>query len=318
MTMTKSSEQLEPFCLKVQFAERVWGSLNLEPWYSHRTTELVGEVWLTGETCVVESGPHAGKLLAQMEEEFHAALLGEGLKHFPLLVKMLFPQEKLSVQVHPDAEYAAMLGGDARPKTECWYVLKAEPGASLSLGLKPGTTEDMVRDALGKEALQGLLQDVPVAAGDMVYVEAGTIHVIGSGMVILEVQQPSDTTFRLYDYGRERELHLEEGMKVVRLENGSGKIAPRKNERCTELIKAPYFAVSRCDVAAGESHTVRSGQKPECVVGLAGLGVVVCGETRLELPVGQAVVVPACCEGYSVEGPCSFVRCGLPTSNFYL
>ena len=311
--MTTSGRQgLEPFRLGIYFSERVWGRLSLEPWYSNSFAKPVGEAWLTGEMCVVETGPHERKCLAEMEHEFRDLLLGDGLDRFPLLVKMLFPEEKLSVQVHPNDADAAILGGSARGKTECWYVLEAEPGATLSLGLKPGTTTAMVREALGKEAFEGLLHQEPVVAGDMVYVEAGTVHAIGHGLVLLEVQQASDTTYRLYDYGRPRELHLEEGMKVIKIENGSGKIAARKTEGCTELIDVQYFAVSRCDVAAGESHSVRGVRGPECVAGLAGKGVVVHGETRVDLPAGQAVVIPACCAEYSVEGECSFMRCRVP------
>src|SRR5947209_640504 len=137
--LTSHRKRLEPFVLGVRFSERPWGRMTLAPWYSTPFTKPVGEAWLTGELCVVESGPYAGFLLRQMEKKFRKALLGEGRTHFPLLVKLLFPQDKLSVQVHPDDAHAAALGGSARGKTECWYVLEAAPGASLSLGLKPET-----------------------------------------------------------------------------------------------------------------------------------------------------------------------------------
>jgi mannose-6-phosphate isomerase len=310
--MTSKEPQLEPFRLAVRFVERVWGSLDLSPWYSHSSAKPVGEAWLTGETCIVETGPHAGKLLAQMEEEFHAPLLGDLHDRFPLLLKFLFPQDKLSVQVHPDDELAAELGDGARAKTECWYILAAEPGTTVSLGLTPGTTDEMVREALGNKALEELLHNEPVEAGDMVYVEAGTVHAIGAGVVILEVQQPSDTTFRLYDYGRDRELHLEDGMRVLKIDTDAGKIVPEIKELCTELIHVKHFALTRCDATAGESYSFRTDGTPECVVALAGSGVVGHGKSRVDLPVGQAVVIPACCQGYSVEGECSFVRCRVP------
>jgi len=303
--------KLEPFRLGIFFSERVWGRLDLAPWYKHPVTQAVGEAWLTGEQCKVETEPSAGKSLAEMQKDFGADLLGD-LDEFPLLVKILFPEDKLSVQVHPDDAQAAKLGGTARGKTECWYVLEAAPGASLSLGVKPGTTREMVREALGKESFEALLHEEPVQAGDMIFVEAGTIHAIGPGLVILEVQQMSDSTFRLYDYGRPRELHLEEGMKAVKIANGSGKISPRRGHPCSELIHVKYFAVDRCGVAAGESQSVRGEGRPECVVGLSGNGVVVHGETRIDLPVGYAIVIPACCGEYRVEGECGFVRARVP------
>ena len=128
--------------------------------------------------------------------------------------------------------------------------------------------------------------------------------------VILEVQQTSDTTYRLYDHGRPRELHLEDGMKVIKIENGSGKVAAREVGGCTELIAAKYFVVERCE---GGGRSMQGAGLPECVVGLEGACVVVRGKTRVELPVGQAVVIPACCGEYSVEGDGSFVRARVPS-----
>jgi mannose-6-phosphate isomerase len=310
--MTISRDTLAPFRLGVYFSERVWGRHSLAPWFSNKFETPVGEAWLTGEQCVVETGPHAGKSLAQMEHEFGAALLGEGLDEFPLLVKMLFPEDKLSVQVHPDDALAAAIGGEARGKTECWYVLEAEPGATLSLGLKPGTTTEMVRDALGSEAFEALLHEEPVAEGDLIFVEAGTVHAIGPGLVLLEVQQMSDTTYRLYDYGRPRELHLEDGMKVIKIENNSRKVTATRGVPCTTLIATKFFVVERWDISDGDSSSVESRGTPNILAGLRGRGMVVYGDTRIELPAGQAVVVPACCDNFVVEGECSFVRSSLP------
>lgn len=307
-----SSAELQPFRLGVQFSERVWGKMSLAPWYTHTGSAPIGEAWLTGEACPVETGPHAGKVLGQMEEEFGATLAGAGRTHFPLLVKLLFPQEKLSVQVHPNDEDAAALGNGAQAKTECWYALEADPGATVALGLKPGTTTAMVEEALGNPKFEDLLEHVPVSTGDMVYVEAGTVHAIGGGVVLLEVQQTSDTTYRLYDYGRPRELHLKDGMKVIRLENASGKIAPRAINHGEELIAVKHFVVDRYDLGAGHALDVIDAEGPESLIGLSGSGTVVAGDTRIELLAGQAVVVPASCKAYSVLGPCAFVRTRVP------
>ncbi len=307
-----TTEGLRPFRLRVDFVERVWGKLDLAPWYSERFDQPVGEAWLTGETCVVETGPHAGRSLAQMQDEFGEQLHGKGQIGFPLLVKTLFPQEKLSVQVHPNDEDAAALGGEVRAKTECWYVLEADAGASVSLGLKAGTTEAQVREALGNESFEALLHREPVVSGDMVYVEAGTVHAIGGGVVILEVQQTSDTTYRLYDYGRPRELHLEDGMKVIQLQTAAGKITPRLLPHGTELIHVEHFSVDRLDVPAGASWNIGVSGTPQCVVALQNGGAVVFGGEKVALHKGQAIVIPAVCESYAVEGECTVVRCGLP------
>src|ERR1700756_775135 len=139
-----------PFRLKPWFSERVWGKRDLRPWYADTgTTELVGEAWLTGPQCVVETGPFAGRTLASVAAEMG----GE----FPLLVKLLFPAEKLSVQVHPDDRWAQALG-EVRGKTECWYVLEAEPGAAVALGLKPGVDASALEASFADGTMEELLE----------------------------------------------------------------------------------------------------------------------------------------------------------------
>src|ERR1700679_1865776 len=149
----------------------------LRPWYSDTgTSELVGEAWLTGPQCVVETGLLAGRTLASIAAE----LGGE----FPLLVKLLFPNEKLSVQVHPDDAQAHALG-ETRGKTECWYVLEAEPGAYVSLGLKKGVTVADVAASVADGTMESLIKRIPVAVGEMLFVDAGTVQAIGPGVGVL-------------------------------------------------------------------------------------------------------------------------------------
>lgn len=303
---------LEPFRLGVQFSDRVWGRASLAPWYTHTAAGPIGEAWLTGEMCPVETGPHAGKLLGHMEEEFGADLVGAGREHFPLLIKLLFPQEKLSVQVHPNDADAASLGNGAQAKTECWYALEADPGATVALGLRPGTTRQQVDSALGNAAFEDLLEYVPVSTGDMIYVEAGTVHAINGGVTLLEVQQTSDTTYRLYDYGRPRELHLEDGRKVIRIQTSAGKVAPRPIDHGAELISVPHFTVQRIELHAGDHFYLDPTEGPESIICLSGTGELLCGETRLPLAVGEAIVVPACQPEYSIEGECIFIRTFVP------
>ena len=212
LTVTKESDVTGPFRLEPTFAERIWGKHDLRPWYSELgTTEKVGEAWLTGPSCVIATGELKGRTLKDVAADF------------PLLVKILFPADKLSVQVHPDDEQAQALGMP-RGKTECWYVLEAEPGATVACGLKPRVKVEDMRVAIEQGRLEELMQMVPVKVGEMVFVDAGTVHAIGPGVTLLEVQQTSDTTYRLYDYGRPRELHLEQGLKVVKTTTQAGKV----------------------------------------------------------------------------------------------
>jgi mannose-6-phosphate isomerase len=294
-----------PFGLKPWFSERVWGKTDLKPWFAETgTKELVGEAWLTGPQCVVENGPFAGQTLASVGEK----LDGE----FPLLVKILFPADKLSVQVHPDDAEAKALG-ETRGKTECWYVLEAEPGATVALGLKPGVGAKEVAASVDNGTMELLLEHVPVSVGDMLFVDAGTVHAIGPGVVLLETQQTSDVTYRLYDYGRPRELHLEKGLQVMKAHTAAGKIAPRVMDGFTRLIEQKYFVVDRFDVAsAGTVAVAFTG--PGCLVGLMGRGVVMTAAGEVELRPGKTVVVTESGANVTVEtdSGVSFARCVAP------
>ena len=158
---------------------------------------------------------------------------------FPLLLKFLFPHDKLSVQVHPDDD-RAKLDGFPSGKTECWWVAHAQPGAEIALGMKPGVTRSQLEQAIHDQRAEDLLNWVRVFAGDMIYVAGGTVHTLGPGSVIVETQQQSDTTYRLYDYGRPRELHLEDGLAAVNERVASGKvIRPAPKQKRFPLIIGP-------------------------------------------------------------------------------
>src|SRR5271157_3658185 len=211
---------LYPLLMLPGFDPRPWGTHDLSPIYpNHRFEEKIGEAWLTGDDCKVANGPLTGKTLSQLSEEYQSELVGEAARdarRFPLLLKFLFPHEKLSVQVHPDDEQARRVGQPCG-KTECWYALAAKPGAQVALGLKPGTTLADFEQAIRDKRAEELLNWVDVHQGDMLYVTAGTMHTIGGGMILVETQQTSDITYRLYDYGRPRELHIAEGLAATKL-----------------------------------------------------------------------------------------------------
>lgn len=300
------SKVLAPFRLRPWFSERVWGKSDLRPWYeSTGTSELVGEAWLTGPECIVETGVFSGWTLAAVSSEIG----GE----FPLLVKILFPNEKLSVQVHPD-DAQALAAGQTRGKTECWYVLEAEPGATVALGLKPGIGAPEVAASVADGSMEDLLKQVPVSVGDMLFVDAGTVHAIGPGVVLLETQQTSDITYRLYDYGRPRELHLEEGLAVIRAKTEAGKVAPRPMDGFVRLIEQKYFTVDRFDLSSGEINVSSNG--PACLVGLSGNGSVKNSNGPIELNPGQAIILPSGSGEVTVQASAnlSFMRCAAPKS----
>jgi mannose-6-phosphate isomerase len=216
---------LYPLLMLPGFDPRPWGTHDLSPIYPNRQfAEKIGEAWLTGDDCKVANGPLAGQTLAQVSEKYQRELVGDAARdarRFPLLLKFLFPHEKLSVQVHPDDEQARRVN-QPWGKTECWYVAHAKPGAQIGLGLKSGVTVAELEQAIEEKHAEELLNWLNVYAGDMIYVSGGTVHTLGPGSVIVETQQQSDTTYRLYDYGRPRELHLKEGLAAVKLNVASG------------------------------------------------------------------------------------------------
>ncbi len=299
---------LAPFRLAPFFSPRPWGTRDLSPWYDYRPAEPVGEAWLTGPRCLVETGEHQGRTLAELAAAEPDALLGSPRREddYPLLLKFLFPHDKLSVQVHPD-DAMAQQTGEPRGKTECWYVLQAEPGATVALGLKPGSTLDAMRRAILDHTLEAMVEQVPVAAGDMIFVDAGTVHAIGPGVVLLETQQSSDITYRLYDYGRPRELHVDRGLAATRLHTAAGKVAPRQQGSRLRLIEQQYFTVDRIPLApaapyASETDPGANPGLPHTLIALEGAAVVHAdGCEPVDLLPGRSVIVPACVRLYSLE-----------------
>jgi mannose-6-phosphate isomerase len=246
-------EMMAPFRLAPFFRTRPWGFQDLEPWYDYKTAgEPIGEVWLTGEMCVADTGPLKGTSLADITKQHRDPLVGSGVvgTDFPLLIKLLFPKDKLSVQVHPD-DALAQRYGEPRGKTECWYALDAQPGAAVALGIRPGFTVEQVKAAVHDASLESLLEMVPVEKGDMLFVDAGTVHAMGPGVVILETQQTSDLTYRMYDYGSARELHLEKSFAAMRLKTRAGKVPPRPVDGHCVLIDERYFRIERWPLGAG-------------------------------------------------------------------
>jgi mannose-6-phosphate isomerase len=309
---------LTPFRLRPWFRPMVWGVRDLAPWYDYKITDQpIGEVWLSGNDCVVDSGPLTGKTLDAVFHERREELLGTGDQHqerFPLLMKVLFPREKLSVQVHP-GDAMAREKGEPHGKTECWYVLEADPGATVALGLRAGTTLPEVKAAIEDHTLENLLQAVPVKKDDMVFVDAGTVHAIFPGVVMLETQQNSDMTYRLYDYGRPRELHLKDGMQAIRLQTQAGPVAPTiekiRGSHSVDggreiLIQSQYFRVDRTRLASAnitEDFSLPPGKTSSAVQLIfvaAGAGQLQSkGQEPLQLHRGELAVVPACAPDWS-------------------
>jgi mannose-6-phosphate isomerase len=304
---------LYPLLLKPEFVERIWGTRDLSPLYGPAPGEApIGEVWLSGDQCQVANGVLASMSLGELCRRYGRDLVGETApetERFPLLVKFIFPRDKLSVQVHPDDQTARRAGLPCG-KTECWYVFQAEPGAKIGLGLKPGTTREEFARAIEEVRAEQLLNWIDVRAGEMIYVDAGTVHAIGPGVILLETQQNSDTTYRLYDYGRPRELHAKQGLAALKEKTRAGKVRAQStaNVSYTALVNSPWFMVSKAALRDGKLLTKQPDDAPgptsaEVLVALDGCGVVECdGVQPVTLARGEAVVVPASVRRYTLRG----------------
>ncbi len=310
--------KLVPAHLEPVFLPRIWGARSLAPLFPEQANlnQPAGEAWLTGQDCLFADGPFAGQTLATawrgMPREW-AGRQASTQSSFPILVKFIFPEDKLSIQVHPDDGYAqrheAEAGGAG--KTEMWYVLAARPGSELLVGLRPGVTRDRFERAIAEGTLEVCLERIAVEAGDAIFVPAGTVHTIGPGLVLCEIQEYSDITYRVFDYrrltpeGRPRPLHIEKALEVIRFgEQSSGKLEPIRIVRGpvteTYFIACRYFAVEKWEFA-GRIAAVTSPEHFDLLIFLAGRGRIASREATVDYASPQVWLLPAALGAYQLE-----------------
>jgi mannose-6-phosphate isomerase len=307
---------VEPALTRIEpiFSPRPWGARSLAPLFPDKTdlSEPLGEAWLTAMTSQVSTGPFAGKSLGEtwchMPGDWRGTRFARH-KEFPLLLKFLFPKDKLSIQVHPDDSYAAKYeqAAGGRGKTEMWHIVWAEPGAELLMGLKPEVTREVFQQGVARNTVEELFIHYVVHAGETYFVEAGTQHAIYPGMIVCEIQEYSDLTYRVYDYGRvdqsgkSRDLHLEKALEVTRFEGTrSGRVAPlslHSPDANRHLLAAcQYFATERWDC---DRTTPIEGDASEfqLLVFLSGRGTLHDSESSYPYGPGQSWFLPASLEG---------------------
>lgn len=317
MSVDDSARNLRPLKFEPLFVPRIWGAQSLEPLYHHNASEQpIGEVWLTGNECVCSTPPFAGQKLKEiwrtMSPEW-AGLRANKDAPFPLLVKFLFPEDKLSVQVHPDDAFArehdAAAGGTG--KTESWYVVHARAGAEVFAGLQGGATKETFRRKITDGTVEDCLNRVPVSEGDAIFIPAGTAHTIGAGSVLCEVQQHSDLTYRVFDYNRRnpdgttRELHIEKAMAVLNFgAQHGGKLRPvtthTQGAEITHFVVCRYFALERWTFA-NEMSLRTEPEHFELWVTLSGRGKITWSSDSMSYAPGDIAFIPAALAQWRIE-----------------
>jgi mannose-6-phosphate isomerase len=291
---------------------RIWGARSLAPIYPDKSNlpEPMGEAWLTGPECKIETGPLAGPLhqaWQKMPSEWRGTDFAsqQTPREFPLLVKFLFPTDQLSIQVHPDDAYARQYEPPgAVGKTEMWHVVSADPGATLLLGLVPKLDREKFQSAIKQGGLESFFERLPVSPSDTFFVPSGTPHTIGAGMILCEVQQNSDLTYRLYDFhrvdvhGNPRELHIEKAMAVIDFDHRKGgKVTPvalpsADGAKESLLVACPYFASERWDLAS-QHHANSDPTRFELLVILSGRGTIQWRGDSCSYQQGECWFIPA-------------------------
>lgn len=288
--------RLEPL-----YQERVWGGRALESSLGRTLPgqNPIGEAWEIVDRpeaqSVIKTGRHAGKNLRAVIESHTAEIMGPGWdknRPFPILVKWLDCRERLSLQVHPPAAVAGQLKGE--PKTETWYIADTQPGANLLVGLKKGVTRDQFEKALKENALEPLVHRFPVAEGDSILVRSGQIHAIDAGNLILEIQQNSDTTYRVYDWGRvgldgkPRQLHVKESLASIKWDDFEP--APVRAAPTSGVIAdCDEFRIRRVVLDPGETLAFAAHEQPRILSVVSGD---LHGPAKTHLAAGENAVLP--------------------------
>ncbi len=315
--MTTATTALYPLVFAPVYKDFIWGGDRIIRRYNRLAPlGIYAESWEISDRSegmsLVVNGPLAGRSLHALVQSYGTYLLGTAAAsgRFPLLTKILDARERLSVQVHPDDESAQKVGGE--PKTEIWYVLDADPGALVFAGLKPGTTAEHFRRALQTGAVTDLLNAIPVLAGDVVSIPGGRVHAIGAGCLMLEVQQNSDTTYRVFDWnrlghdGKPRELHVDRALEVMRWNDAVPARLPAPAGAADEGIVyerfvSPYFRLDQVTVRAPLACATGERSFHILFIEEGAVNVTASGMTVAAGP-GMTLLIPAALGVYEIAG----------------
>ena len=322
---------MQPIICKPIYKDLIWGGTRMAEKYGRVLPgESIGESWDVScrdlEMSVVDNGAWAGQTLGVLIEADRAGMLGANLAHtknFPLLVKIIDAKDNLSVQVHPGDTYAREVENLPYGKTEMWYILDAPKGAELIIGLRDGITREDFGKAVADGAVEECLGRLPIAAGDVIFIAAGLVHAITAGVMLAEIQQNSDTTYRMYDYnrlgfdGKPRDLHIDKSMDVtdfagvLRKEAVPGITVGRDAYDLTYYIACPYFAAQTLALR-GKADFVVNPARFEMLTCTEGETVITAEGGVLRLAAGQTVFLPAALGAYTLEGSAVLLKSFVP------
>ena len=307
-----------PLKFKPLFKERIWGGQQLRSFFGKDlpANRKIGESWeladLPEDKSEIINGPLAGKTLDEVIAQYGSSITGVDNYQppFPLLIKILDARDDLSVQVHPDAKTCKRTGKGA-PKTECWYIIDARPGAVIYKCLKPGTTKGQFAKAIEDGTCADYLVKVPVEVGQCHFLPSGTCHAIGAGLLIAEIQQPSDTTYRVFDWnridpatGKGRQLHVADALESIHFDSSGDNLSV---ETTGQLVDADEFKVNKGHLMPG-CEILLTGQMKVLMI-LDGCGQIVSEQTPTTVfEKGDTLLVPAAFEGVmQFDKPCEYL-----------
>jgi mannose-6-phosphate isomerase len=311
-----------PLRFEPAFKTMLWGGTRLRPYFGQLPSdEPTGEAWVLsdvdGTESVVANGPFRGRTLRQLLAEYPREILGGAEPvpgRFPLLLKFIDTRQALSVQVHPDDRLAARKKPGQNGKTEAWVVVGTSPESTIYSGFVEGMTEAKFRAALETKTVPQTLHAFAPAVGDCLFLEAGTVHAIGAGLMVFEVQQTSDITYRLYDWdrvdaktGRPRELHVEDGLESANFASGPCRpVVPVRRGDWDVLVECPFFTLRHANRTESLTVPADGARAVVCIQGHGTLD----GEP---MKPGDTVLVPACLGGYDLapDGPMRVLECGV-------
>ncbi len=300
---------MKPYPLKFRpiYKQRIWGGRKLREFFNKDIppSEKIGESWeladLPDDKSVISNGELAGQTLDSIIQKYPKEITGDEnfSGPFPLLIKILDAEDILSVQVHPDEQTCRRLGKGV-PKTECWYIISAERDAVIYKGLKKGVTKELFAEAVEKGNVAEMLAKVPVEQGQCHFLPAGTAHAIGPGLLIAEIQTPSDTTYRVFDWNRvddtrkARQLHIEEALESIHFDTSSDELSVTTAGR---LIDCEYFKIDKGAQAKGRELLLSPGKMKTLII-LTGSGTITEVEGNpVDFNAGDCLLVPADYEG---------------------